>query len=239
DRCGSVGAPAYAAAAMAEPALAPQPQPRPDSRPELRVLDGAPPVPPPAQPRLHIPPYDFDAALALERELGIGHVLAQILVRRELSDPSAARDFLDAREQHPPSAFDGIDAALDVIGRHVRDGSRITIHGDYDVDGVCATAVLIRALRSLGADVDWYLPSRTEDGYGLSAATVNRLAARGTRLVITADCAITAVEEVAAAAAEGIDVVVTDHHHPRADGRLPDAPVVHPTVCGYPGAELC
>src|SRR5205085_7997318 len=93
--------------------------------------------------------------------------------------------------------------------------------------------------RLLGADVDWYLPSRTEDGYGLSAATVQRLAARGTGLLVTADCAITAVAEVAAARAAGMDVVVSDHHHPRADGALPDAPIVHPAVCGYPCEALC
>ena len=86
----------------------------------------------------------------------------------------------------------------------------------------------MRVLRGLGADVDSYLPSRTEDGYGLSAATVARLAERGTRLLLTADCAITAVDEVAQARALGLDVVVTDHHSPRADGSLPEAPIVHP-----------
>ena len=113
------------------------------------------------------------------------------------------------------------------------------MHGDYDVDGVAATAVLVRALRTLGADVDWYLPSRIDDGYGLAAATVARLAERGTDLLVTVDCAITAVEEVAAARAAGMDVVVTDHHAPRADGRLPDAPIVHPAVGGHPCPELC
>jgi single-stranded-DNA-specific exonuclease len=116
---------------------------------------------------------------------------------------------------------------------------RITIHGDYDVDGVCSTAILVRTLRALGADVDWYLPSRLEDGYGLSSATVTRLAERGTRLLVTVDCAITAVDEVAAARAAGLEVVVTDHHSPRADGRLPDAPIVHPALCGYPCQDLC
>jgi single-stranded-DNA-specific exonuclease len=94
-------------------------------------------------------------------------------------------------------------------------------------------------LRSLGADVDWYLPSRLEDGYGLSLRTVERLAARGTALLVTVDCAITAMEEVTRARAAGVDVVVTDHHAPRADGRLPDAPVVHPLIGGYPCPELC
>ena len=122
---------------------------------------------------------------------------------------------------------------------HVRAGTRITVHGDYDVDGVCSTAILVGALRALGADVDSYLPSRTEDGYGLNAATVERLANRGTRLLVTVDCAITAVAEVAQARAAGMDVVVTDHHTPRASGELPDAPIVHPAVCGYPCADLC
>ncbi len=113
------------------------------------------------------------------------------------------------------------------------------VHGDYDVDGVCATATLVRALRERGADVGWYLPSRIDDGYGLALETVRRLAARGTELLITVDCAITAVDEVAAARAAGVEVVVTDHHAPRADGRLPDCPIVHPAVCGYPCQELC
>lgn len=179
------------------------------------------------------------AVLELERELGVSHVLAQVLVRRGFADPSAARAWLAAQERHEPSQFAGIGDACDLILRHVEARDRITIHGDYDVDGVTSTAILVGVLRTLGADVDWFLPSRTEDGYGLSLATVQRLAARGTRLLLTADCAITAVAEVAAARAAGIDVVVTDHHSPRADGALPDAPIVHPAVCGYPCADLC
>ena len=190
-------------------------------------------------PRLRIDPCDVDSVLALERELGVGHVLAQVLVRRGFGDPGAARAWLAAEERHEPSQFAGIDDACDLILMHVESGERITIHGDYDVDGVSSTAILVGVLRRLGAQVDWFLPSRAEDGYGLSRATVDRLAARGTRLLITADCAITAVDEVAAAVAAGIDVVVTDHHTPRADGVLPDAPIVHPAVCGYPCVDLC
>ncbi len=192
---------------------------------------------PPA--RLQIDPCDVAAALALEAQLGVSHPLAQVLVRRGLGDPAAARAWLAAGERHDASAFAGIDAATALVLDHVRRSSRITIHGDYDVDGVTSTAILVGVLRELGADVDWFLPSRAEDGYGLSTATVERLARRGTRLLITADCAITAVEEVAAARAAGIDVLVTDHHSPRADGRLPDAPIVHPAICGYPCADLC
>ncbi len=121
----------------------------------------------------------------------------------------------------------------------MRSGTRITVHGDYDVDGICSTAVLVRALRALGADVDWYLPDRASDGYGLNAKTVRRLGERGTRLLLTADCGITAVEEVDLARTLGIEVVVSDHHSPRADGALPRAPIVHPAVCGYPCSDLC
>jgi single-stranded-DNA-specific exonuclease len=175
----------------------------------------------------------------LKRELGVSGSLAQVLVRRGFADPTRARAFLAADEEHPPSAFDGIGEAVESIRAHVGRGERITIHGDYDVDGVCSTAILVRALRGLGADVDWYLPDRASDGYGLNAGTVERLAARGTRLLVTVDCAITAVEEVATARALGMEVVVTDHHAARADGALPQAPIVHPAICGYPCAELC
>ena len=186
-----------------------------------------------------MPAYALEPALALERELGIGHVLAQVLVRRGLGDPGRAREFLAADERHDPTAFTGIEAALATIHAQIAAGGRIVVHGDYDVDGVCATAIMVRALRSLGADVGWFLPSRIEDGYGLSIATVERLAARGTALILTVDCAITAVEEVEAARAAGLEVVVSDHHAPRADGRLPDCPIVHPAVCGYPCPDLC
>jgi single-stranded-DNA-specific exonuclease len=190
-------------------------------------------------PRLELSAYDLSAALALERELGIGHVLSQVLVRRGLGKPNEAREFLQASEEHPASAFRGLATVVVLIEGHLAAGHRITIHGDYDVDGVCATAIMVRALRALGARVDWFMPGRTEDGYGLSAETVRRLAARGTQLLITVDCGITAVEEVAAARAAGIDVVVSDHHHPRGDGSLPECPIVHPAICGYPCPELC
>jgi single-stranded-DNA-specific exonuclease len=190
-------------------------------------------------PRLALEPYEFAAAERLADQLGVSGVLAQVLVRRGMAEPTAARAFLEAADEHPLDAFGGLrDAAERILG-HVRRHSRITVHGDYDVDGVTASAVLIRALRTVGADVDWYLPSRSTDGYGLAAATVDRLAERGTDLLVTVDCAITAVEEVARARAAGMDVIVTDHHSPRADGHLPDAPIVHPRIGGYPCPDLC
>src|SRR5438270_442825 len=189
--------------------------------------------------RLDVPPCPSEAVARLEVELGVSHVVAQVLVRRGLADPAAARAWLAADEAHAPDAFSGIDAAVAVVRKHLEAGTPITVHGDYDADGVCSTAILVRALRSLGGHADWYLPSRLEDGYGLNPRTVERLAARGTALLVTADCAITAVDEVAAARAAGMDVVVTDHHAPRADGRLPDAPIVHPALCDYPCPHLC
>ena len=191
------------------------------------------------EPRFEIPECEPSAVERLRAELGVSAPVAQVLVRRGMAEPAHARAFIAADEEHPYTAFTGIDTAIAMLSGHVRAGTRITIHGDYDVDGVCSTAVLVRSLRRLGADVDWYLPDRASDGYGLSLDTVRRLAERGTRLLVTADCAITAVEEVAAARELGMDVVVSDHHSVRADGLLPDAPIVHPTVCGYPFRELC
>ena len=166
----------------------------------------------------------------------MSHVLAQVLVRRGLGDAGDARAFLAAEATRTRSTRSAACATPPerILG-HVGRGSRITVHGDYDVDGVCSTAVLVRALRTLGADVDWYLPSRIDDGYGLAAR--HRRAARRPRHA-TCWSRSTARSRRSrrsrAARAAGIDVVVTDHHAPRADGALPDAPIVHPAVGGYP-----
>jgi single-stranded-DNA-specific exonuclease len=226
---------------MLDAALLPAAAPGP-SVPGLHIV-ADPPAPAPdaptAVPRLEIPPYEFAVARALERELGVSHAFAQVLVRRGLTDARTAREFLEPVESHDPGEFVGIERTVELIERHIVRGGRIIVHGDYDVDGVCATATLVRALRDRGADVGWFLPSRIDDGYGLALETVRRLAARGTDLLITVDCAITAVSEVGAARAGGLDVVVTDHHAPRTDGALPDCPIVHPAVCGYPCRDLC
>jgi single-stranded-DNA-specific exonuclease len=181
--------------------------------------------------RLEIPVVSMATIETLERELGVSLVLAQVLARRGYGDPVAAREFLEASESHRPGAFRGMDTAVALVLGHISRGSTITVHGDYDCDGVCSTAILVSALRELGAEVDWHLPDRQGDGYGLAAATVGRLIERGTGLLITVDCAITAVAEVAQARAGGLDVLVTDHHSPRADGVLPDAPYLHPALC--------
>jgi single-stranded-DNA-specific exonuclease len=190
-------------------------------------------------PRFEIAECSPAAVERLRDELGVSGALAQVLVRRDLADPGRAQAFLDASEEHPPSAFAGIEAAVAELLAEIRTGGTITVHGDYDVDGVCSTAVLVRALRALGATVDHFIPDRAGDGYGLAASTVELLARRGTRLLVTVDCGITAVEEVERAHALGMRVVVTDHHRPASDGRLPRAPLVHPRLCDYPFPELC
>ena len=204
----------------------------------LRVVAAAAPAPI-ARPRLELSGYDARAALALERELGVSHTLGQILVRRGLTEAAAASEFLSAECEHPPTAFAGIELALTAIRERIDAGERIVVHGDYDVDGVCATAIMIRALRSLGANVGWFIPSRADDGYGLSLETVRRLANRGAAMILTVDCGITAADEIDTARQLGLTVVVTDHHAPRADGRLPDCPIVHPALCDYPCPALC
>jgi single-stranded-DNA-specific exonuclease len=225
---------------MAQAALQPsQPAGTPGLGANLRAVQDPPRDPAAPVPRVEIPEYDLAAALAIRRELGVSHAFAQVLVRRGLADPHAAREFLRAGEEHNPAEFAGIGAAIDAIRRQIESGGRIVVHGDYDVDGVCATAIMVRALRALGANVGWFLPGRIDDGYGLSEETVRRLAGGDCELLLTVDCAITAVDEVQLARAAGLEVVVTDHHALRADGRLPDCPIVHPAVCDYPCPDLC
>jgi single-stranded-DNA-specific exonuclease len=218
------------------PALTPA---TPHAPPQLELIRGNGEAPAPPTRRFDVTPYDLGSALSLARELSVSHTLAQILVRRGLRDADAARAFLAADVRHAPDRFAGIEQAVATIRRNIERGSRIVVHGDYDVDGVCATAIMVGALRSLGADVGWFLPSRLEDGYGISDATVAKLVARGVNLMITVDCGITAVEQVASAVRAGLDVVVSDHHTPRADGILPRCPIVHPVIGAYPCAELC
>src|SRR5688572_21027030 len=132
-------------------------------------------------------PYSFAAADRIARELGVSTTVATILVRRGCGTTAEALRFLAADERHDPRLMRDMDDACDLIVAHVRRGSRIVIHGDYDVDGVASTAIVVEALRAIGADPSWHLPARLE-GYGLSEATVARLASEGTGLLITVDC---------------------------------------------------
>jgi len=182
-------------------------------------------------------PYRGGAAAEIERELGVSRTVAAILVRRGHETPAAAKRFLHAADRHDPFAFAGMREACALILEHVARGSRIVVHGDYDVDGVSSTAILVRSLRRLGADPGWHLPSRFDGGYGLSTATVEDLVRAGTGLLIAVDCGITSAPEIDAAQALGLDAVVVDHHRPAE--RLPSCPIVHPTVSGYPFGNLC
>jgi single-stranded-DNA-specific exonuclease len=177
-------------------------------------------------------------AAALARELGVGELTASVLARRGYADPAAARAFLAAESPgHDPMLLGDMAAACERIRAAVAAGKRICVHGDYDADGICATALAVLTLRELGADVEWHLPSRFDEGYGLRTATVSRLAEAGCGLVVTVDCGITAADEVDEASALGLDVVVTDHHRP--GDRLPACPVVATRPSAYPFPELC
>ena len=182
-------------------------------------------------------PYEVATGRALASGLGVSPVVGAILARRGFRELEDARRFLAAEEAHDPRTLPGVPDACEQILRHVRSGSTIAVFGDYDVDGVCSTAIVLRTLRALGADPVWELPSRFDEGYGLSAAAVERLAARGVQLLVTVDCAVTAAEPVAAARAAGLDVIVTDHHRP--GDELPDCTLVHPALGDYGCPELC
>lgn len=182
-------------------------------------------------------PYAYADVRAVADGLSLSEPVAVTLVRRGYSTPELARAFLAADETHPPSAFDSMAAVVAQVRAAIAAGKRITVHGDFDVDGVCATTIMVSTLRALGADCDWLIPDRLGDGYGLSPANVERLAARGTSLLLTVDCGITAVEEVRLARELGIETIVTDHH--QAGDELPECPILHPEISNYPFVSLC
>ncbi len=157
-------------------------------------------------------PYSYADVRAVADGLDLSAPVAVTLVRRGYRTPELARAFLAADESHPPAAFDSMEAIVEQISTAIAAGQRITVHGDFDVDGVCATTIMVSTLRALGAECDWLIPDRIGDGYGLSAANIEKLAKRGTELLITVDCGVTAVDEVRRARELGIETVVTDHH---------------------------
>jgi single-stranded-DNA-specific exonuclease len=183
-------------------------------------------------------PCPREEVRALAQALELSETTASVLVRRGYGDPETARAFLAADPpRHDPLLLGDVGAACERIREAIAAGRRICVHGDYDVDGICATALAVTVLRDLGAAVDWHLPSRFEEGYGISRQTLTRLAQEGYGLVLTVDCGITAVDEVAEARGAGLEVVVTDHHRP--GETLPDCPVVATRPSDYPFPELC
>ena len=185
-----------------------------------------------------IRPCPHRESSVLARRLGISEITAGVLVRRGYVDPDEARAFLDGEQPlHDPFLLGDMRTAVEIVRAAIAGGKRVCVHGDYDADGICATALAVLVLREAGADVEWHLPSRFDEGYGVSAATLDRLADEGCGVVLTVDCGITAVAEVAQARARGLDVIVTDHHRPGTE--LPDCPLVATRPSDYPFPELC
>lgn len=170
--------------------------------------------------------------------LNISPLLATLMINRQVTDEEKGRVFLDAdfKSLHDPFDMLGMDRAVERILHAISKGERITIFGDYDVDGVTSAALMFHFFRELGIPFDHYLPERMSEGYGVNENALDEIKARGSGLVITADCGITAVSQVAHARKIGLDVIVTDHHQVPPEG-LPDAVAVlnpHQPGCPYP-----
>ena len=187
------------------------------------------------------PEFDAPAAERLRRELSLHPTVARLLVQRDLADPDGARRFLrpSLDDLHDPSRLADLDRAVERLLGAVGRREPIVVHGDYDADGVSSTVMLRRALELLGGDVSHFIPERLRDGYGLQAETVERLQARGARVLVSVDCGIRSVAAAKRARELGVDLVVTDHHEPEAD--LPPAfAVINPRRpdCPYPDKDL-
>ena len=189
------------------------------------------------------PPYDEAIVRQISAELRVPVLIAQVLAARGFRSGTEAAEFLSARlnDLHEPDLLPGIADAADRVVAAVQNGRRVTIYGDYDVDGVTATSILWQCLQLLGATVDYYIPHRLDEGYGLNCDAMRQLHEEDkSRLVISVDCGITSVREAALARELGLELIITDHHN-FAD-ELPDAAVVcHPRLPGseYPFGELC
>jgi single-stranded-DNA-specific exonuclease len=183
-------------------------------------------------------PIPADLRQALDGE---SVMLSHLLFCRGYRTVEQIRAFFSgAAISHDPFLLGDMAAAVERIARAARDGERVAVYGDFDCDGITATAVLVTSLRALGLEPIVSIPTR-EDGHGLHPEALASLRDRDVSLVITADCGVSAIEEVRVARAMGMDVIVTDHHEPRADGSMPDCLVIAPTVagCEYPCRFLC
>ncbi len=171
-------------------------------------------------------------------------LLERLLACRGLTDAAAVRAFVEPslRDLHDPSLIPDLDRAAERILSALRSGEPLVIYGDYDVDGVTATAILFHTLRLIAPDapVSTYVPHRLEEGYGLSTAAIEQLAAQGARVIVSVDCGVTAFEPAAAARRTGVDLIITDHHNMDGDSLPAAFAVVHPRCPGsaYPFGEL-
>ena len=155
-----------------------------------------------------------DAVSEISARLGLSPTCAKILYNRGATSVKTAQKFLltDESKLHSPFLMKDMDKAVERILLSVNNCEHITVYGDYDVDGVTSVTLIYLYLKSIGADIDYYIPTREGEGYGLSEGAINTLAEGGTKLIITVDTGITAKEETDYAKALGIDTVVTDHH---------------------------
>lgn len=189
-----------------------------------------------------MPEVPQEQAAALAAELGLHPLSARVLVHRGLRSPEAASAFLSDRLADLPDPFrmKGMAAAVERLFRAIREKEHITLYGDYDVDGVCSTSLMTLFLRELGARPATYIPHRMDEGYGLNLQAVEKIAADGTRVLVTLDCGVTSVAEISRARDLGLDVVVVDHH--TVPPTLPPAVAVlnpHQPGCEYPTKHLC
>ncbi len=190
------------------------------------------------------PAGDGEAERATEEisaSLGISKTCAKLMYNRGYKNSEAARRLLDSDIDmlHDPYLMKDMRSAVDRINLALERGERITVYGDYDVDGVTAVSLIYLYLKSLGASVDYYIPSRSKEGYGLSHLAIDTLHAKGTQLIVTVDTGITANEEAEYAKDLGIEMVITDHHE--CHGEIPCAEAVvnpHRPDCTYPFCEL-
>ncbi len=183
-------------------------------------------------------PCDPEKVQRLENEYALSSILAQMLHMRGFFEDAGQFLKPDIRNMHDPYLFSDMKKAVGIIKSHIRNGDRIAIFGDYDSDGVCASAILYLTLRKLNAKVSVFLPNRS-DGYGLSGEAVSKIAASGAALMVTVDCGISSAAEVRFAKAKGISVIITDHHE--CPEELPEADVLlDPKRKGetYPFREL-
>jgi single-stranded-DNA-specific exonuclease len=167
----------------------------------------------------------------LAKSLKVSPLLAQILINRGITDTAEASVFLRPKltELIDPSKMPGIEPAVQRLKQAIANKEKITIYGDYDVDGITGVAILWQVLTMLGADVDYYIPHRIDEGYGLNAEAIRTLAKSGTGLVVTVDCGVTAFGSAEVAAQLGLDLIITDHH--QLDPMLPQATaIVHPAL---------
>ncbi len=186
--------------------------------------------------------HDARLVESIERSSNVSPVVAQILALRGISHPEQVASFIDLKMTglRPPEELPGIVPAVERIYRAITDKRKIFVYGDYDADGMTSTAILYRCLKLLDAEVSYFVPNRLNDGYGLSIESLEKLNRRGAEMIITVDCGITSLAEVAFARQQGMQIIVTDHHH--LSPSLPDADaIVHPALPGheYPFSGLC